>query len=219
MLVVPIATQTADAETRDTVRNYMSLEISLVCEGEQSPAQICNLSGFGALVEALRVPQAGADVRLVRGPHEVAGSIAWADGKRLGIRFASPVSVRDWLRPVRQPAGSATGGQTPGSLAAGGDQPGPSDPAARMMHDLLLVSRLLDDLGQDLAADPDTTEKHLGKMQNLDVAVQMLTSVCWELASEHNASAPQLAAARDLRRSCEAALQSPPSEPRHQLPR
>ena len=181
MLQVPIAIPKDSAEIRETVRNYISLPVTLLCGSTRIPAEIWNLTGFGALVHCVHAPSPGSKVCLFRGGLEAMGDVVWSDEDRFGLRFHNVVSVRNWLSPSFQ-SGDARVGPGSGSGPLEADPFVVSDtPTSRLLQDLLLVSRLIDDLGHDLAADPHTAERHHSKIRNLDVAVQMLTVACWQL--------------------------------------
>ena len=201
---IPIPPEPDHAARREAIRNFVSLSVTLCWGSQSAPAQIKNLTGFGALVHCVAGPARNSQIRLVRGKNEVVGEVARKDGDLLGLRFASPISVRDWMLPLGE-SGHAGHANADHSNAAE-----PVDPrrekATRMMQDLVLVSRLIDELGVTLAADPDISECHLPKIQNLDVAMQMLAVVCWQLSEDADAERNHLATAGSLRRSCTSAL-------------
>ena len=182
-----------ESTVREMVRSYISLPVTMICDGQETSGEVLNLTGFGALVHCTILPAVGATVRLLRGNRQATGEVIWSDEERFGLRFAGAISVRDWLSP--DAGGTAWKDSKP-------------DAASRVMQDLLLVSRLIDDLGHDLADDPDTAERHFSKIQNLDVAVQMLAVVCWQLGDHSVEGRDDMASATNLRRSCEAALQA-----------
>ena len=202
----PIPIPADEPPQREAVRNFVSLPVTLCWGAERAPAEIKNLTGFGALVHCAAGPARNSEVRLVRGQNEVVGEVARKDGDLLGLRFASPISVRDWMLPPRE-SGSARHANAGPSPATPSVDPR-REKATRMMQDLVLVSSLIDELGIALAADPDISDIHMPKIQNLDVAMQMLAVVCWQLSEDTATERKDLASPDSLRRSCQASLKS-----------
>lgn len=187
---IPPDPEAPEFETREMVRKYLSLPVTIVWNHCRAAGEIKNLSDFGALVQSSANPPKDATIGLIRGSQQVEGRLVRSDGGLLGLRFTAPIVLRDWLMPaayVRKAAGtrqSLASRSTGPALASHPHDSTSQDDTTRLMEDLLLVSQLIDDLGQALASDPNTPETHLGKIQNLDVAVQMLAAACWRLRNE-----------------------------------
>ena len=146
-----------------------------------APVKIRNMSPSGALLEAISLPQPGAEVRLRRGSLAAEGIIAWSGGDRCGVRFKASVVVRDWMAPssngqqhrvdaiterlkLGRPAVAAA---TVGSQAQRGAS------LTSRLHD---ATRLLDELSIDLANDPDVVLRHGRSLQLLDIVRQTLAA-------------------------------------------
>src|SRR5574338_707014 len=87
------------AEARLGPRTNLFLAAVLHGGKSSSPVRLRNMSSEGALAEGVDVPQAGSEVRLVRGSLAASATVAWSAQGRCGLHFSSPVSVREWLAP------------------------------------------------------------------------------------------------------------------------
>ena len=168
------------------------------------------------MIETPLMLAVGAEVHLIRGELRAQGEVVWFSGKRCGLKFVSEISVSDWLAPpsnvaqqrVDQVVALVKAGHAPGV----GGLPSP-DPASRrsqdqLVEDLGAVRRLMQDLEDDLASSPDTLGRHGRKLQNLDIAMQMLSAIAKELKPEAGNQHPSMAKLEDLRVVCEQALKS-----------
>lgn len=59
------------------------------------PCRLLDLSRGGAGMDVDQPQPVGAQVALTRGPLSVTGKIAWAQGRRCGIRFDDPIRATD----------------------------------------------------------------------------------------------------------------------------
>lgn len=80
-------------------RTNMFIAAALLLDGVSAPVTIRNLSTLGALIETPCVTAPAAPFSLQRGSLIASGTVAWSTKNRCGLRFESPVSVRDWMAP------------------------------------------------------------------------------------------------------------------------
>ncbi len=156
-------------------------------------------------------------MHLVRGDLLVEGTVVWSSQTRCGIAFTSQVAVSQWLAPpsnaaqqrVDQMVGLVKASPSPASVAdLDGKRQLPPRSQHQLVEDLNAVSRLIQDVEEDLASSPDTVMRHAQKLQNLDIAMQMLAAVGRELKPNSRDQSRSLARLEDLRVACEQALDS-----------
>ena len=182
---------------------------------EQAPVKVRNMSASGAMVDTPLAPTRGTSVDLMRGPLVARGTVIWSSGNRVGLRFSSEVSVKDWLAPPTAVHQQRVD-EIVALVKAGGLPPG--DPASldrtaardartheQLVDDLAATMRLLSDLEDDLAACDETLARHGVKLQNLDIAMQMLRAVSAELIPD-STERVSLSKLEDLRVTCAKAL-------------
>lgn len=189
----------------------------LHAEGEHAPVKVRNMSANGAMIDSPMVPPPGTHAHLIRGALRAQGTVVWSLENRCGLHFSSELSVREWLAPpsnVEQRriddivALVKSGAAVPPDLGAPPDPPGPSRSGTPLVDDLETVIRLLDDLENDLTSSGETVARHGMKLQNLDIAMQMVRAIARELSPAGSGEAASLAKLKDLRVSCEQALGS-----------
>ena len=164
-------------------------------------------------MEAAVTPEAGSSVRLVRGELVAEGRVVWAAKGRCGIRFSGSVEPQQWLSPLRnneqqrvdQIVQLVKAGAVPLPVADFAnrrtlhDSNSPSELAAHLGSACALIAKLED----RLASDPEVIARHTAVLQNLDIALQLITAVASSVAGE----LPQ-STLKDLRRSADQALYS-----------
>lgn len=202
------------AEARATARKNLFVAGMLHNAGEAYPVMIRDLSASGAQIEGSLSLEVGAQARLYRGRLSVQGHVTWIKDRRCGLRFASPISVKDWMAiPVNRQqqridrvVAVVKSGALPPELPVGGLVTSPAEAA----QDLKRVSRLLETLSDALASDPAIVVKHGIALQNLDIALQTLTAMAGAMRSGGPDYAASLARLAELRISCaEALLRTP----------
>ena len=202
------------AEARATARKNLFVAGMLHSAGEAYPVMIRDLSTAGAQIEGSLSLETGAQVILCRGRLSVQGHVTWVKNRRCGLRFASPISVENWIAiPVNRQqqridrvVAVVKSGALPPDVPVEGRVTSPAEAA----QDLKRVSRLLETLSDALASDPAVVLKHGIPLQNLDIALQTLTALSgamWSGGPHHAASVARLA---ELRVSCAEALQRTP---------
>jgi hypothetical protein len=174
------------------------------------------MSASGALVEGAVLPSVGSLVQLIRGELIVHALVAWSAESRCGLKFSGSVDTRQWrASPVNTEqervdeivrlvkAGAVP---LPVPPLAQFDPRTDPEPGPQLSGDLRRASELLDELGAALASDPEVVTRHGPKLQNLDIAMQVIAAVETIIAgrSDLNSDGPKLLA---LRRSADQALQ------------
>ena len=203
-------------DARTGSRTNMFIAATLCWDKHCNPTRVRNMSPTGALVESPALPPPGTRVHLVRGTFTAEGEVVWVDGNRCGLHFTDRVEVRDWLAPpvngeqqrVDQIVGLVKAGAVPlptGSLTS--REPLPELLSSEQLSkDLGLVSELIEKLGDDLASEPETLKRHCVKLQNLDIAMQMLGALSNELLAKDGGTGSRMARIEDLRNSGAQAL-------------
>lgn len=204
-----------DVNARYQPRTSMFLAAVLHAKSERAPARVRNMSANGALLESPVTPGPGTEIHLMRGVLVAQGTVVWSSNNRCGVRFSSEVSVKEWLAsPATKPQQQRVDDVVALVRAGGSDVQFPSSAKAQarsheqLVDDLRAVMRLMQDLEDNLAASNETLERHAMKLQNMDIAMQMLRAVSAELTPGNDNGAEGIARLQDLRISCSQALAS-----------
>jgi PilZ domain len=199
---------------RGPKRSSMFLAAVLRTGADEAPVRVRNMSSTGAMIETAVTPVTGSNVDLIRGALTAQGTVIWADGNRCGVRFNSIVSVKDWLAPPHKLEQQRVDDFV-ALVKSGGAGPLPDvDPVEKpgsqgqLVDDIEAVIMLMQVLEDDLAASEETLQRHGPKLQNLDIATQMLRALSKELTPERDKSRVSLARLEDLRIACAQALNS-----------
>ena len=199
-------------DARGPTRSSMFLAAVLRAGTEQAPVRVRNMSRTGAMIETPITLALGAKVDLMRGALVARGVIVWSSSNRCGVRFSSEVSVKDWLAAPSKVQQQRVDDMV-ALVKAGGSDPrseeaeflGPRS-QEQLVDDLGAVVRLLQSLEDDLAGSNETLARHAVKLQNLDIAMQMLRAVAGELRPDDSDGRVLIASLEDLRVSCSQAL-------------
>lgn len=202
-------------DKRSQPRSSMFVAAVMRSGMEQAPVKVRNMSPNGAMVDTPLAPARGTSVDLTRGPLIARGTVIWSSGNRVGLRFSSEISVKEWMAPTtavhqqrvdEMVALVKAGGLPPGDPAfAGRAASREARTHEQLVDDLAATMRLLSDLEDDLASCDETLARHGMKLQNLDIAMQMLRAVSAELMPGSNERV-SLARLEDLRVTCAKAL-------------
>ena len=92
------------AGKRSTKRNRVLLAARLRAGYAEYEVRLRDLSQKGALVEGVRVPEAGTEVVFSRGSISVPARVAWADSHRAGLEFAYTIDEGEVLVQLRKTA-------------------------------------------------------------------------------------------------------------------
>lgn len=183
-------------ETRSLPRARLLLSATISFGNTSGVIRIRDLSATGARIEGMTLPPEGSMARISRGALQASGTIMWRADKECGIRFDGPLPLAEWI-----PAGPSSEqlavdarldavrsgqadvlpfGPVPPSKAAIGDAL-----PQRLAEELAYVGRLLESLGDDLCTEPLLVVRHAQKLQNLDIAAQILGHVARLLVAKH----------------------------------
>ena len=207
-----------DAERRTESRSSMFLAAVLRAGLEQAPAKVRNMSPHGAMVESSLMPVRGASVHLIRGLLVAEGTVIWSTTGRCGLRFASELSVKDWLaapamgeqQRVDEIVALVKAGATVPAGFGGGDLKAKAVRSReQLIDDLGAVVHLIQNLEDDLASSDETLARHGVKLQNLDIAMQMVRAIARELTPDLGGQPMSIAKLADLRVACAQALGTP----------
>ena len=91
------------SQNRRSRRSNLWMAASLEHAGGMTPVTLRNLSAEGALVEGDHRLVPGAEIVFHKNDLDVAGRIAWVDGRRAGIAFAMSLDPDIVLRHVPPP--------------------------------------------------------------------------------------------------------------------
>ena len=142
------------------------------------PAKIRDISAYGALVQSDAIAHEGASVELIRGPRRVAGEVRWRGAGALGIRFAEPVNVEEWLECQVARGLSSRQENLPNNGCRHPQEVLPSDVIAyRVREEMAFVSRLIDGVAELLSEDPILHVRHATHLQELCMGRQMLNEL------------------------------------------
>lgn len=199
---------------RGQPRSSVFVAAVLRAGAEQAPVKVRNMSLNGAMAESPLTPHPGTIVSLVRGSLIARGTVVWSSGLRFGLRFPSELSIKEWLatpakceqQRVDNIISLIKAGAAPAE--ASGSKPASDAPQTqeRLADYLADVVRLMQDLEDDLASSDDTLDRHGLKLQNLDIAMQMIRAIAQELTSEPGREVISMAKLEDLRVVCTQAL-------------
>jgi len=203
------------SDQRTAPRSSIYLAATLYCDGSALPIKIRNISATGALLEGSSVPTDGSLVQLVRGDLIVHGLIAWSARTRCGLKFSGSVDVQRWRAAPSNSEQERVDEVV--RLVKAGAVPLPVPPLAHQnpkdaidapndfCEDLQRASQLLESLGASLSNDPAVVMSHAAALQNLDIAMQVLSAVRAVISGEADLEIEPMKLA-GLRRSADQAL-------------
>jgi len=117
-------------------------------------------------------------VQLKRGGLTATGSVAWVESGACGLHFITPIALEDWIPSAGQQRVDKALKELRSGVVEQADKQEPhqtsSDLAKRISQELDHVSRILDELGNSLTDDAYVAARHGIKLQNLDIAMQIL---------------------------------------------
>lgn len=170
------------------------------------------MSVSGALVEAAAVPAPSEYIQLIRGKLIVGGTVVWAAQGRCGIRFDAIVDVKQWLAPAANSDQLRVDEMV--RLVRSGAKPSAAEASvtttsitvaepfeAEIVDDLKRAFDLLSTLSNELADDRNVVLRHGSRLQNIDIVMQTIDTICLLLTSASSARTPLLAKLRSLRMS------------------
>lgn len=192
---------------RRETRTSMFLAAVLRSGTEQVPVKVRNMSPNGALFDTSLALTVGAKVVLMRGALQAQGAVIWNSEGRCGIRFSSRVPVTEWLATHTKTQQQRVDDIVALVKSAGSTPPPhhlcpPEDRSPEVLaHELEMVIGLMQDMEDDLTTCGETLERHGMKLQNLDIAMQMLRAIAGDLVPAALGSPARVAMLRDGRRA------------------
>jgi len=183
--------------------------------GEHAPVKVRNMSANGAMIDSPMAPTPGTKAHLIRGGLRAHGTVVWSVNNRSGLHFSSELSVREWLAPpsnVEQQriddivALVKSGASVPPTLGVTPEPAFLPRSDTPLVDDLETVIKLMDDLESELISSEETVARHGMKLQNLDIAMQMVRAISREIAPAGSGDTSSLARLKDLRVACAQAL-------------
>lgn len=172
-----------EVEGRSGPRTNMFIAAAMILDGGSSPVKVRNMSEHGALIETSVAPSAGENVLLSRGSLVVSGTVVWSTGSRCGLRFASGIAVRDWMAAPTNPGQATVDAMIAqvrlsihhaAQLTSREAEAAPKRDAA---EGLSQAASLLEQLANALSDDAEVVARHGDKLQNLDLALQLIAAV------------------------------------------
>ena len=208
------------SDKRELPRSNLFLAAVLHTRTEQATVKVRNMSPRGAMVESPVLPPPGTLIHLIRGALCSEATVIWRSDKQCGVHFSDEVSVKLWMAPPANLEQQRIDAVISQVKAERRPSPPSESPWQRelarealskeqVVEDLGWVYRLIDDLAENLAEEPATFARHALKLQNLDIAMQMLAALAKDLADDTGGpNAVSMAKLRDLRVACAQALRS-----------
>lgn len=174
-------------------RTNLLLSATLETAAGAAPIRVRNLSEGGAMLEGADLPVPGERLLLRRTALSIAGTCAWANGSRCGVRFDRPISVQQWAASAR--TATSAGQQRIDALQAtirAGGVVAPADPL-RTPNQAAVVRNVADEiaaaacfirsLSDRLAEDMAVIAAHGDALQQLDPLSQTLDHLARVLAA------------------------------------
>ena len=165
-------------------RTNLLLSASIETTAGEAPVRVRNLSEGGAMLEGTALPAPGERLLLRRAMLTIAGTCAWRDGNRCGVRFDRPISVQQWASSVR--AAASVGQQRVDAIQATIRTGGTSAPVDALVtpakavvinnvaDEVAAAARFLRALSDRLADDMAVIAAHGDALQQLDPLAQTL---------------------------------------------
>lgn len=161
-------------------RTNLFVMATIYAETGSAPVKLRNMSSRGALIESGVIPPVGSQLRLCRGSLSAIAEVIWANNGQAGLRFDSTVFVADWL--ARSPTNTgqqrvdlifqqAKDSALPPTSAA---DTLVNEPRTVTSADLVQLRQAVESLANDLAGDPELLQRHMLKLQTLDLVAQAL---------------------------------------------
>ena len=198
---------------RNAARANTYLAAILVGKHSQTPITVRNLSATGALIQSRTTLAEEVEVTLARGSLRANGSLVWREGRLGGIKFAAPINLEVWVpgatyqgqMDVDRVVAESRGIISPTHAIAEPATPTEKieNLSERIAQELAFVCRKLDALGSELCDDPMIVARHATRLQDLDIATQVLGHLSRLLDSAEPASLLKTIGMDDLRRRLE----------------
>ena len=204
--------QSGGAEARADPRINLFLSATVEVDGRSLAVRIRNLSRSGAMIECPGLPQSSSAIVIERTGLKIGGLLRWASGPRAGVQFDRVIDLAAWSpslglsmrnqSDVDRAIAAVRSGATPAPLP----RPRRADPVdnlalrGRIGEELNCVARMLEAASDALAGDPNVIARHMERLQEFDMASQMLSELAGLLATEDPAAALATVKLSDLQR-------------------
>lgn len=188
---------------------------TLGARGEQLAVRVRNLSETGALIEGATLPAPDTEIRLIRNSLSVAGSVVWSSSGRAGLRFASVIDPKGWIKPGAMPAAASADQAFVDTIQAAARaglptlpvRPLPGDLRAnlaaamptRIVEELAYVRRLVESIGDELVSEPAVVCRHPAALQKFDLAGQILGLLGTILLADDQVAAAETIGQQELK--------------------
>ena len=188
------------ADGRADPRMNLFLSATVEVDGRSLAVRIRNLSVRGAMIESPGLPREGSAIVIERTGLKIGGTLRWASGPRAGVQFDRTIDLAAWSPSLALSARNQA--DVDGAVAAvraGLVPTAPTERSKRTLNETLLrgriseemgrVARMLEIAGDALAGDPAVIAHHLERLQEFDMASQMLIELAALLAADNPAAA------------------------------
>ena len=188
------------ADGRADPRMNLFLSATVEVDGRSLAVRIRNLSVRGAMIESPGLPRDGSEIVIERTGMKVGATLRWASGPRAGVQFDRTIDLAAWSPSLALSArNQADVDSAMAAVRAGLAPAAPAERSKRAPDDAQLrgriseemsgVARMLEAAGNALAGDPAVIARHMERLQELDMASQMLIELAALLAAENSTTA------------------------------
>lgn len=200
------------AEARADPRINLFLSATVEVDGRSLSVRIRNLSRRGAMIECPGLPQSGSAIVIERTGLKIGGLLRWASGPRAGVQFDRVIDLAAWSPSLGLTTRNQSDVDSAIAAVRSGTAPAPlvssrrADPVdnlalrGRIGEELNCLSRMLEAASDALAGDPNVIARHIERLQEFDMASQMLVELAALLAADDPASALATIKLSDLQR-------------------
>ncbi|RST30410.1 PilZ domain-containing protein [Sphingomonas ginkgonis] len=163
------------SDARGFPRTSMFVGATLRRGEATTPVKLRNMSESGVMIEGVEGLAVGSEINIQRGRLAAVGTVVWSAGRQTGVRFRYPERVDIWLKPI----GSVQQHQVDEVIRQWRAGEGESVPFVHATPAVTQarvpeIIRLLSELEDALTADVLVLAQHGDKLQNLDLALQLL---------------------------------------------
>ena len=189
------------ADGRADPRMNLFLSATVEVDGRSLAVRIRNLSVRGAMIESPGLPREGSAIVIERTGLKIGGTLRWASGPRAGVQFDRTIDLAAWSPSLglsvrnQSDVDSAIAAVRSGAAPCSLPNPRRAEPVdnaalrTRVGEELNCVARMLEEAGDALAGDPNVIARHMERLQEVDMASQMLIELAALLAADNPAAA------------------------------
>lgn len=200
------------AEARADPRINLFLSATVEVDGRSLAVRIRNLSRTGAMIECPGLPKSGSPIVIERTGFKVGGLLRWANGLRAGVQFDRIIDLAAWSPSLglstrnQSDVDSAIAAVRSGAASSPRPIPSRAEPLddialrGRIGEELKCVARMLEAASDALAGDPNVIARHVERLQEFDMASQMLSELAELVAATDPAAGLAAVKLSDLQR-------------------